>query len=214
MSNIERKLLYCLAVIITASSMSSGCETRSSENEKVVFNPSNYIHESVEEVPRVELFYESDTVNVEDEVNSLGITYEENMPRMIYKAIQYVDRDGIERIGIVKVYVKYSIKEDRIESEYYEVFDVFSSKYLFTCDSFDHISNKEVLYLISYGKLDTLKDIVINKGMDKEYVEKVFSTLKDKDNLSLSEVAEVYVQLVNSENRLKNEDMKLKMSNN
>ena len=49
--------------------------------------------------------------------------------------------------------------------------------------------------------------------MNRDYVESVYSSIKNKNSLSLYEVARVYVLLVNSNNRLSNE-MQLKMSNN
>jgi len=174
-----------------------------------------YIHESVEvKKPEIDLHYDTDTIDEEEEISKLGIIEDEINPTIMYKAIQYVDRNQIERIGIVEVHIKFNVNENKnIESEYYEVYNVFNGDYLFTCENFDYISNNEVLYLMKYGNLDSLKDIVIRKGMNKYYVESVFSSIKDKNNLSLSEVARVYVLLVNSSNRLNNE-MQLKMSNN
>lgn len=214
MNETSKKFLYSIAAILLAYNM-TGCMEEDTEKEQVTFNPSNYIHESVEEKkPEIELYYDTDTIDEEEEISKLGIIEDEINPTIMYKAIQYVDRNQIERIGIVETHIKYNVDENKnIESEYYEVYDVFNGNYLFSCDNFDFISNDKVLYLVSYGSIDKLKDIVIKKGMNRDYVESVYSSIKNKNSLSLSEVARVYVLLVNSTNRLNNE-MQLKMSNN
>jgi hypothetical protein len=216
-NNTKTRIISSLAALIVMLSLTSGCsKINESEKESEESDTTNIeIVQTTNEPVIYELHYETDTVDVDSEIDKLGIVDDESYPRNVYKVIRYIDNDHYERIGIVKAYVQYKVDEEKnVVSEYYDVYNIFNNEYLFTCDNFDNVSNDEVFYLTSFDKLDSIRYVVVSKGMNEEYVDSVLATIKGKNNLSLREVAYVYVMLVNSNNRLQSNEMQLKMSNN
>lgn len=213
MYNFDKTRIYSgIAACILTFSLTSGCSLKKEEVKET--ESSLEIHEPVLEEKYV-FHYETDTIDAQSEIDKLGIIKDESLPKDVYKVIRFIDNNHFERIGIVKAYVKYNTNENgEVVSEYYEVYDVFNNNYLFTCDNLDDIHTDEIYYISSYDKLDKLRDIVISKGMDETYTDSILSTINGRNNLSLSEVAYVYVMLVRSNNRLDNSNIQLKMSNN
>lgn len=212
MTKTRLRFISTLAAFLFVITTYSGCTL---DKDKSDNTESSYYVEAVSEVPRVQLHYETDTIDLEDEINKLGIREDKVLPKSVYKAISYIDSDHIERIGVVKIYLRYIVEEGEVVGYYYDVCNVFNDYFLFSCDSFDDVHNEKVIKLNKIGKLEELGDIVAEKGMDTGYVQSVVARISNKDSLSLREVAEFYVSLVNSFNRIQNKpDMQLKISMN
>lgn len=200
-----------LSALLVLASL-TGCSSR--KKIEKLSNEFMLANEQIENIPRYTFHYETDTFDVQGEIDKLGISNNCYFPREMYKVIRYIDYNHIERIGIVKVIHCYDAGIDKkVESEHYEVYDVFNNNYIFSYNKNNEIDSSEVLDLMFLGDIDNIRDIVISKGMDSMYTDSVLSMINDRNSLLLSNVAEVYVLLVNSSNRLRNNIMQLKMGN-
>ena len=201
----NKKLLSLMSTMLVLLSLSS-CKNNS-KNEPVVEQPT-IVHEYV--VPRLV----SDTTDVEEEVNSLNITEDKAYPYDVYKVFRYMNSDGYERINIVNTYVNYvTDSEGKIVGYYYTMVDAFDGHYIYTTpvnkNSFmnlEDIGDGDVKYIMNYAELSELKNIAILKGMDTNYVNSVMPDNLKGQTLTTSQVARYYVQLVNKNNRIYNDN--------
>ncbi len=170
------------------------------------------VAEIEQEIYKYQFHLESDTTNVEEAVNSLGIVKDEALPYNMFKVFRYIDHDGYEKITIVKTYVNFVTDENKnITGYYYTMFDAFNGRLLYTTavnkNSFMHLEvpgEGDAYYIMDYDELSELKQIAISKGMDEGYVNSVMPDNLERQTLSTYQVASYYVQLVNTSNRLSN----------
>ena len=202
---MKERLIAFISLLIVLLSL-SGCHSKKNEDTK-----EKDIKEVIAEInnlPKYEFHQVSDTVDVEEAIDSLNIESDDVLPYDVYKVLRYIDMDGYERIPVVKVYLEYVVDENgSVIGEKYSFYDAFSHEYLFTCDDLENIECDNIQYVMSFGKLSDLKKIALSKGMDSSYVEGVFDDSVSKSSLSTSEVARIYVMLINSYNRLNNSDI-------
>ena len=195
-----------LLSLISALTILTGCGNKK-DNEVVEEKPVNEIHV----VQPIHI--ESDCYDVEAEVESLNIVEYDNVLSNVFKVLRFIDKDHYERIAIVKTYVNFYLDDNNnIIGNYYSMYDAFSGEHLFTTAvsknqtiNTSYMTNPDIISIISYDKLSSLKTIAISKGMDETYVNSVMPDIDDKQTISTYQVACYYVQLVNSNNRLNNE---------
>ncbi len=186
--------------ILSASLLLSGCG-KEHEKEEVIPTPQAY----------TQVFHlESDCYDVEEEVKSLNIITNETLLCNAFKVLRYIDKNNFERIVIVRTYSNFIVDENqKIIGYYYSMFDAFNGDYIYTTNVSDKsnvdvrsIYDGDVLAVLSYDKLSSLKKIAISKGMDEDYVNSVMPDFRDTDTISTLTIANYYVQLVNRNNRL------------
>ena len=157
---------------------------------------------------RYQFYYYNDTVNIDDSIYSLGITYNKIYPFESYRFLRFVDNDHRENFAIANVYVEYVLDENKnVVNTIYNYYDVFNNMLLLsTTDKKDikSFNSDVILRLMDYGNLLELKECVISKGLDQEYVNGVMgSDIKNKE-LSTYDIARYYVLLVRSDERFEN----------
>ena len=201
----NKRLLSLMSTMLVLLSLSS-CKNNS-KNEPVVEQPT-IVQEYV--VPRLV----SDTTDVEEEVRSLNITEDKAYPYDVYKVFRYINSDGYERINIVITYANFvTDSEGKIVGYYYTMVDAFDGHYIYTTpvnkNSFmnlEDIGDGDVKYIMNYAELSDLKTIAMLKGMDTNYVNSVMSDGLERQTLTTSQVDKYYVQLVNKNNRIYNDN--------
>ena len=166
------------------------------------------VEEVINEMPRYEFHYYNDTVDVEESVNSLGITKNDSYIYESYRFIRFVDNDHREKYAICVPYVEYEVDEKgEVINTIYNYYDAFNGTFLLSTNDKKTIQSYNsdlILYLMESGKLLDLKKSVISKGLDEEYANSVMGNDIKNKSLNTYDVARMYVLLVNSSNRLEN----------
>ena len=210
---MEKKLKERIAALGGAVIILTGCiGCNKNNNKKYLYEETPTVEYSTSLDNKYDFHYYNDTVDVESTVDSLGITNDDSYPYNVYKVLRFVDKDNYERIVITKCDVYFITDENKkITNTVYTYRDAFTGEELLvTNDNIgDHIHDRVENYLSDYvdyiiyqGDLLDLKKIVIEKGLNSDYANSIMSDDINNKNLSLSEVGRMYVQLVNSNNRM------------
>ena len=205
MKKNNKRLLSLISTMLVLLSLSA-CKNNN-KNEPEVEKPT-IVQEYV--VPHLV----SDTTDVEEEVRSLNITEDKAYPYDVYKVFRYINSDGYERINIVITYANFvTDSEGKIVGYYYTMVDAFDGHYIYTTpvnkNSFmnlEDIGDGDVKYIMNYAELSDLKTIAMLKGMDTNYVNSVMPDNLEGQTLTTSQVARYFVQLVNKNNRIYNDN--------
>lgn len=198
----KKRLISLLGVITILLSL-PGCKKNEETNNTSVSYDT--VNEEINAMPKYHFYYENDTYNLEESIDGLGIVNDGFYPYDTYKVLRYIDYNNEEKFAIARCYVDY-VKDGNkgVADEIYYYYDVFNGNYLLgTYERRDikTINSDVVYYLIEQVDLLDLKEIVIRKGLNADYVNSVMSDDIKNKSLSVSEVARMFVLLVNSNNR-------------
>ena len=148
-------------------------------------------------------FYLNDTVNIDDEIDKLNIKEERVLPYDTYKVLRYIDKRGNEKISIINTYVQYAMDNKDNVNKFYTFVDAFNGTVLLSTNNLDYnvMASDYVQTVLEYGDLLDLKKIMMEKGLDIDYANRVMYDDIKNSYLSTQEVAGMYVLLVSSNDR-------------
>jgi hypothetical protein len=154
-----------------------------------------------------------DENEINDEIEKLNIENNVYYPTDTYKILQFVDSDNHYKIMVVNLFVNYFKNSDDVISKKYTVVDTFSKTKLFDTEDFVNISNNNILFdnanIISCDNLSKIIDIARLNNVNEEYINYILMNIKNK-NLNNTEVARLYVSLININNRVIYDDLNMK----
>lgn len=201
---MDNKLKIKIASLAAASIVLTGALIFKNDREEKVINRNNnvtYVDE-IDESNKANIIYENDTVKITDSIAEFGVTNPAYYPLNAYKLLQYRDKSGYERFSVVLSYIGYSNDEKGNITKNYSFVDVFDKTLVLSCDSldFETFASDYVDTVIYYGNLIDLKDIVIRKGLDKNYANQIEKEYINDGMLYTYDAAKYYLYLVNSSN--------------
>ena len=184
----------CASIIVFTS---AGC---SKKNESISENINEEINSEVDYNP----VYPENGYYTEEEYDNLGITDYKTMPYSTYKVLRYIDNNKYERIAIVNTYVNFLTDGKNLIRKYYNIHDAFSGEFIlstYDIEFKERFQNDNVNYVISYTDLLGLKKILVEKGLNEEYIDSILDPSIKKKSLNTDDVAFIYLMLVNSNER-------------
>ena len=129
MDNKEKKVLAGMVALLVTLNICS-CSHKKYDKNVPTNNSDNY-YSSLE--PKYIFHYENDTVDVEDSIDRLGLTNNDNMPYSTYKVFRIIDQNNFEKIVITNAYVSYlTDNEGNVINTLYSYVDAFNGELLFT----------------------------------------------------------------------------------
>lgn len=201
---MNNKLKIRIASLAAASIVLTGALIFKTDREEKVINRNKNITyvDEIDESNKANIIYENDTVKITDSIAEFGVTNSSYYPLNAYKLLQYRDKSGYERFSVVLSYIGYSSDEKGNLIKNYSFVDVFDKTLVMSCNAldFESFASDYVDTVIYYGDLIDLKDIVIRKGLDRDYANQIEKEYINNDMLYTFDAAKYYLYLVNSSN--------------
>ena len=200
----NKRLLSFLGALLLTVSL-SGCSNEKEDEELI---------EDIDLGDKYTFYLESDTYDVDKEVENLGIVNDQLYNYKSYKVIKCIDGYDIGKEYVTLPYVSYIVDKDgNIIDKEYVLYDAFSGTEIirlkhngdrktFNMDIKNITPNEFIKTIQEEGNLELLKKTAIEKGMDQKYVNKVFNDNIIGKRISVGSVARIYVCLVNKKNRI------------
>lgn len=213
MKNKRRLISSIASSIVLLSALSVVCNQRAKRYDENIeettnieeFND-NYNDDQTIYIENNTFDFNAGEVDIEQSINSLNIMNDYSAIYKSFKVLRYVDMNNYEIIAIVQRDLDYVVDENSvIIGEYYTTRNAFNGKELLvTSDkSYKNIpDNENILKVISFGDLNSLRDIAISKGLSREYVDSIMPGFDKNKDISIYDIARCYVQLVKPTNRL------------